>query len=467
MFRYIALISMVVVILLACTKQKVTYVPSHAPFLRSTTSEADSAVLSMSTDEKIGQLLVFQPDLKDSFQIKNLIRLTAENRLGGVILEDLKLMDYISLIDTLQQVSRVPLFNASSNQVSLHNQFADITNLPLAATISAIANDTLRELITTYFIDQLSNLGFNLVLVPSININTTTSKNFDFNTFENDQETVIRRSSMLLAKIQSRNILSIAGDFNEFHNIQNDTTGIRDSMLYRYERLVGDGVSGIHLDPAIFQLDTLRLLPPHFLKKYLDQHTGFDGLLIADWQNEAFQDLAYAGVDVFIIKDSFENRFNTIRRLVDRGLFTQRDLNERVQKVLRAKSWIGLDTIRPVIDQTMATEIMSEGFDDYEIRRMYEASLTLLQNPKNMLPFVATYQQPFQVVQVGEEELWDFQNFVSKYAAFSTANIFPDSNGSFKPLDFKNFNRSKLIITMDQLNISPDKDSAFIKSIND
>jgi beta-N-acetylhexosaminidase len=466
MFKYLSILSLVVV-MMSCTKQEVRYDSSKAPFLKSATSEADSSVLSMSIDEKIGQLLVFQPTLSNSILTENLIQVVKKNRLGGVILEGLTLMDYISLVDSLQHISKVPLFNGSRNQVSLHNQFTDVTNLPMAASISAINNDTLRELITTYFIDQLSNLGINLGLVPSININTNTKKEFDFNTFENDEETVIRRSSFLLGNIQNRNILSVAGDFNELHYFQNDTTGVLDSILNRYTRLVGDGVSGIQIDPAIFQIDTLNLLPPQFLKRYLDKHAGFDGLLIADWQSEPFEDLVYSGVDLFIIKDSFENRFNTIRRLVDQGVFTQKELNDRVQKILRAKSWLGLDTLRPVIDQSMAKQIMSHGFDDYEIRRMYESSLTLLQNPKGMLPFRDTYEKSFQVVQIGEEELWEFQKYVSKYADFSKVRFSPNSENSFEPLSYKKYARSKLIITLDQINLSKEKDSAFIKSIND
>jgi len=114
---------------------------------------------------------------------------------------------------------------------------------------------------------------------------------------------------------------------------------------------------------------------------------------------------------------------------VEEGTFTQTDLNEKVRKILLAKSWMGLDSIPTSIDRPIAEAVMASGFDNYEIRKMYESGLTLLQNPKGILPFKNTYQTPFRIVQVGSEELWDFQNAFSKYASFSNVNIQKDADG--------------------------------------
>ena len=104
-----------------------------------------------------------------------------------------------------------------------------------------------------------------------------------------------------------------------------------------------------------------------------------DGLVIAEWKEEPFQDLAYAGIELFVIKDNYEQRFNTIKRLVEEGSFTPEALNERVAKILHAKSWIGLDTIQPQLDREMAGMIMENGFDDYEraMREKLERELSV------------------------------------------------------------------------------------------
>jgi len=147
MFRYLFL-SMLVVMLFACTRQEAKREVVYTPFLQEEATWADSMVFSMSLDEKIGQLFLFQPSIKDSLQRDSLIRLAQENRLGGVILEGLDLVNYFELIDSMQGLSRFPLFNASRLQVSFNNQFSDLTRFPNAATISAINDDTLKKAIS-------------------------------------------------------------------------------------------------------------------------------------------------------------------------------------------------------------------------------------------------------------------------------------------------------------------------------
>lgn len=462
MFRYLSL-SMLVVVLFACTRQEVKVEQVLTPFLHAEATWADSMVFSMSIDEKIGQLLLYQPQVTDSLQKDSLIRLVVEQRLGGMLLEDMELSGYLDLVDTLQRLSRVPLFNASRQPLSLHNQFSDLIHLPSAATISATGNDTLKTLMETYHLDQLDYLGINLRLdiTPKVPEHT-----FNFNLGTYDQTEVLEQATDQLSQAQDLGILSVAGDFGDLYYLENDTTGVIDSILHPYHHLVQRGISGVKVAPQIFQIDTLLALPPHFLKRYLVEHTDFKGLLFADWKSESFQNIAYTGVDVFIVKDSFENRFNTIRKLVNEGVFTQTDLNEKVRKILLAKSWMGLDTIQPKLDHTLAIDLMNEGFDDFEIRQMYETGMTLVQNPEGLIPFKDTYKRPFRIIQFGKEELWDFQNYFSKYAAFSTSNIKQDSNGRWEALDVHRFRRSKLVLTLNQLTLDQEKDTAFIRSIN-
>ncbi len=467
MLKYLSISILVVITLFACTRQELNYEIMHAPFLQEDQTWADSMVFTMSIDEKIGQLLIYQPSQTDSLQRTELFQLAIQNRIGGIVLEGMSLSEYLLTIDSLQQISRIPLFNASRKSVSHHNQFSDLKDLPSAATISAINNEATQDLIRTYYLDQLNHLGFNISFAPEVNMNKVDGDTFDFDLLNTNPENLIEQSTKMLSDIQGKNMLSVSSNFNELHYFENDTIGRLDKILRPYSNLVKNGLSGIHVDPEIFQIDTLRLLPPHFLKRYLNEFAEFKGLLIADWQEETFQDIAYTGVDVFVIKDSFENRFNRIKTLVDDGFFTMTDLNDKVSKVLMAKTWMQLDTIRPRIDQSMAQDIMKNGFDDYNIRRMYEAGLMLLQNPKGMLPFKKTYKQPFQIVQIGEEDLGEFQKYFSKYAPFSNSNIRPDSNGIFIAPDFSKPKQSKFILTLEGINLSENRDSTFINAVNE
>ncbi len=461
------LLFILILTLFACRRQEPAANLPKAPFLQSNSPWVDSVLLSMSVDDKIAQLLVYQPELEDTLQKNNLIRLVQNNSLGGVILQHLNLSDYLRLYDTLQSRSAIPLFNGTRELVSLHNQFADITDLPNAATISAINDDDLKQRIRSYYKDQLSTLGINLSFAPGMDLNDP-AKPYKFRGAEAEESLLLRRSVELLDHIQSEKILSVAGQFDEFHyELENDTTGLLDSTLCRYRTLSQQGLSGILADHEVFDIDSIHLMPPHFLKRYLRRHLDFEGLVFADWEDNSFRELAYAGVDVFIVKDNFEKRFETIRRLVDEGTFTRADLNEKVQKILLAKAWMGLDTIYNQPDFIRASDLMTLSFNDFEIQQMYEASICLTQNPGNLLPFLDTQKEHFRIIQIGERELLDFQNSFSKYTDFSSRLLRPDTNGVVKPLSVSRLKRAKVILTVDNHLFEAGRDSAFLASVHE
>ena len=464
MYKYLSLLILVVG-LFGCSRPEVAKEQILTPFLKIATTKIDSQLLQMSIDEKIGQLLIYQPELKDSSQLAEVLELGFNNRLGGVILEGLSLHDYVLTVDTLQAIARIPLFNGTREVLSLQNQFSDYTPLPSAATINAISDDSLGIKIIQIYRDQLRHLGINLNLAHQLNVNNTTT--FDKRIVKNTDTEILQYAIENINDFQSENHLSVVTNFKDFYAIEQDTTGTLNKLLDDYRTLICEGISGIHIDEEIFQIDTLRSLPPHFMKRYLDIHAGFKGLLIADWrENESFLDIAYTGVDQFIVRDSFEERFEYIRKLIDAEVFTQTDLNDKVRKVLQAKSWMGLDTLRPKIDWPMAQELMKTNFDDFEIRQMYEAGMIMLQNPNDILPFKKTYKTSFDVLEVGQRELSEFQKYFSKYAAFSQLKIIPDSDGKIEWPQRRNFRKSRLIISLNDVNVDPKRDSLFINALN-
>jgi len=201
--RYITLI-LLVVALLSCRREDLPFEQTHTPFLNSNTEWVDSMLLAMDVDEKIGQLILYQPTLQDSLQKDTLLALAQNKKLGGVILRDLALQEYLYMIDTLQGSTRIPLFNVCQDRVSLHNLFSDFTDLPSAMTIVANNSDTLLETVQDYYLEQLSHLGFNLSFSPGLNMNGPSKANFDFNMFESDKWQLASNSSENLKKLQEQ-----------------------------------------------------------------------------------------------------------------------------------------------------------------------------------------------------------------------------------------------------------------------
>lgn len=452
--------------LCACGKQEPATELPKVPFLQSSSPWVDSLLLTMSLEEKIAQLIVYQPQVGDSLQQDSLIRLVGQYTPGGVILQGIDFNGYFPLYDTLQEKSRIPLFNASREVVSLHNHFSDLPHLPTAATISAINDETLKQKIRDYYTDQLDALGFNLTFATNLGLNAS-DKPFDQGAGEAEEALLLQRSSVLLSQVQEAGVLSVAGTFDEWHyNLLSDTTGVLDSTVCRYRTMSEQGLSGVLAADQIFGHDSLETLPPHFLKRYLKEQVGFEGLIFADWEQQSFRNMAYAGVDVFMIKDNFHNRLDTISQLVKDGVFTLMDLNEKVQKVLLAKAWLGLDTLVQMPDQKFATDLMEASFNKYDIHQMYEASISLVQNPGNILPYTNTYKQPFHMLQLEGEDLQTFQNSFSKYASFASSKLRRDTANRISALKLSSFTGSKVLLTLRDVDLDRQKDAAFIKSVN-
>ena len=85
--------------------------------------------------------------------------------------------------------------------------------------------------------------------------------------------------------------------------------------------MVFNGLSGYLVDSTIFELDSIKNLQTFFLKNYLQQHTGFDGLLVGEVNtNSSIDELIHAGIDVFIVKENANVLFDYFYKYVADGL---------------------------------------------------------------------------------------------------------------------------------------------------
>jgi CubicO group peptidase (beta-lactamase class C family)/beta-glucosidase-like glycosyl hydrolase len=465
--RYLLWQALILFLLFSCNHQPDVQVKLNASFLDSESTWVDSMLLEMSLEEKIGQLILFKPEAQLENLEDSLFQYAEKNYLGGVMLKGLDFFTYQEWINSLQSNSRIPLFNASNEQVSMTNQFIGLQKFPLPVTIGANANDSLINNLVSRLVVQNKRLAVNLSLAPNIDRLDPSKGTFDFHVFQDDPTAIMKRSSKMLEMLKSEHILSIAGSFKDYHLIENDTTCELENILIGYSNLIQNGVSGIYIDPIIFEIDTLPALPKHFLQWYLKRHLDFDGLMVADWTEDAsFEELLHAGVDVFIVKDSVETRLNYIKKYVDEGLFSKKDLNNRVRKVLQAKKWIGLENGQHLINQEEALAAVNEEIDELAVRKLYESSLTILQNPKNLLPFKETYKRDFRIINIGQNKLKTFNEYFSKYAKHLDYTIKTDVDGKLKPINYNRFSYSKLIVTIDNIDLKAKRDSVFIQSIN-
>ncbi|MFK8005339.1 MAG: serine hydrolase [Saprospiraceae bacterium] len=422
----------------------------------------------MTLEEKIGQLIVLKTDFKNKNTKESVYQWVNQGILGGVILEKLEVLEYLEILDSLNLSSQIPLLNGTEEVVLLNNQFSDAVQFPLAPSIGAVQNDTIQKELEKLYLKQCKNVGINFCISPSANRIFLDKKIYPSHAFENDPIIQLARANRVLENLQSENIISLGNTFSEFYQLENDTTGILDTLLFQQKEIVKAGVSGFKIDEQIFAIDSLYQLESFFLKKYLKNKMEFDGLIVAEISKEATVDeLIHSGTDIFIVRDSAKKVFDYLLDFVKTGLMAEKVINDKVRKVLLAKTYAGLDKSPTNLNVEDALAVLKNEYFGFQARQLFEQSITLPQNYNNLLPYTKTYKRDFRIINVGKEKLKVFKDYVSKYANYQNYNHPPDEQGKIKPLKKIFHKHSTAIVVLDNIDLDTFQQKDFVKSVNE
>jgi len=461
------LILFTLVILSSCFHREEDSVVQNTPFLNVDHTNADSILSQMTLAEKIGQLIIVKTDFKNNNTKESVYQLASQGIFGGVILEKLEVLEYVDVLDSLNSYSAIPLLNGTEEVVLLNNQFSDADQFPLAPSIGAVQNDTIQKELEKLYLQQCKKLGINFCISPSANRIFLDRENYPRYAFEDDQKTQLARANRVLENLQSENIISLGNTFSEFYPLENDTTGILDSLLFRQNEIVKAGVSGFKIDEKIFEIDSLYQLESFFLKKFLKEEMEFDGLIVAEISAQATVDeLLHSGTDIFIVRDSAKKVFDYLLEFVQTGLMAEKVINDKVRKILLAKTYTGLDKKPTRLKSEDALTVLKNEYFGFQIRQLFEQSITLAQNYNNILPYHKIYKRDFRIINIGNEKLKVFKDYFSKYANYQIYHRPPDQQGKVKPLKTVFHKHSTAIIVLDNIDLDTFQQKDFVKSVN-
>ncbi|MFT7450845.1 MAG: beta-N-acetylhexosaminidase, partial [Patescibacteria group bacterium] len=457
-------------VICSCHREEKNFEQIYAPFLQVETVWADSMLLEMTMDEKIGQLLVLKTTEevdKDSlaYWVWNL-------GIGGWMPEGISLSDYTSLTDSLQCIARIPLLMGTAQTVALNNQFTDVIDYPLPATISAILSRQKKDVLLAQYVKQCKALNVHFSLVPALQMADTSQIIFDAYALENNSEEQLFLSYSTMDELQKEKVLSIAGPFRDlFFAAETDepAKAWRDSLMNRYFNLSQNGLSGLMIDNAIFRADTNRFYPYGFLTEYLQEYASFNGLIFAqaDSMTNAF-DLLHGGVDVLLVNGQVWQTVAAIRKAVNEGFLSVEQLNAKVRKVLRAKTWLDLDHRRPNLSEEKIARLFAKEDHVYPIYDLYESALTLANNMDSIIPFIQLNKQYFKLIALGDPSMRVFEKTFRKYANLSVyRKLTREEDGGWQSLNDKSLKRKTIVLTLADVLLDADRDEAFIASVNE
>ena len=451
----------------ACERTDNVYEPLHAPFMQVDPVWADSILQGMTLEQKIGQLILLKTDSKSTIEKDSLYHWVENGLLGGLLMNDLKLNEFINRLDTCKKRSPVPLFVATDQQVLLNNQFSDQLKFPKPVSLSAVGQDSVRSELDELMIQQCKALGINFCFSPGLDRFENDSLTFDSNIYEFEWEKNLINSANKMRTLQDSKILAVAGAFEDYLFMDGDTTGMLDSILNPYFNLCQNGLSGIMVDQKIFDNDTINELPTYFIKNYFRQKLEFGGLIVSEKTQSANLDkLLHAGTEIFVVRDSVRETIDYIKAYVEEGLLPMKSLDSKVYRVLLAKEWMSLDSIQTKVVPEYAKAWLQNDELELYARRLFESSIVLANNPNALIPFSKNYNRDFRVFNYGAKALSNFNSFFKNYTDFKSYQLAASDSVLLKELDFKANKKSNIVLTLEDLNLNAKKDSLFIASVN-
>ena len=238
----------IIALLIACNRTDYTPSVARAPFLNTESDWADSLLLTLTLEEKIGQLIFLKTNAPDSNRQLQLEKDIRAGKIAGIQLSGLPLDDYAKFIDQAQTKGKIPLLTGTNEQVSPNQIFSDQVPYPLPITMATLHNEELsRNLLDTYLIKARA-LKLDLIFGPELHTDHEADTIFNFQQSAYPSALLTQRSIRMVDQFQQEGILTVANDFKDLIYIENDTLRTLPRLLQKYSRLVHRGsVSYTHL----------------------------------------------------------------------------------------------------------------------------------------------------------------------------------------------------------------------------
>ncbi len=457
----IALIGSLLVLLSGCTPHDHAFMEGNAPFLQTKASWVDSLIRQMPLEEKLGQLLLVNSSYYHPQKKADLIRWSQDGQIGGFLQTNIPSGDFVSLVNETQASAKVPLFVASNQSVSITNQFIDLPDYPAQASLTAIANDSVRSFLQNELIRQFENFGINLYFGPSLQMPQATDLSFSADQLTLDDPLFTNTLIRQLQAFQDHKIFTVAFPLEDTPFLaDSDTSSVKPDSSAIVQALVQNGLSGLITDPSVFSHPVVKELPSFYLKTYLQQTYQFGGLVFAELPNpDSIEAVLFSGTDMLIVDQQIDLIHQKLIELVETGMLSQKILDQKVRKILMAKAWTGATPTQKNTPDRNAHYQLSAFNHAYFTKKLFESSVVLASNPQLVIPFDDLYQ-PTQVIEAGKVAP-DLKSFIAKFIDFENIRISIDKE--FASLDIA---PKRTIVSINQITLSPAKHARFIRQIN-
>ncbi|MCH7955580.1 MAG: serine hydrolase, partial [Candidatus Marinimicrobia bacterium] len=388
----------------------------------------------MTVEEKVGQLMVpaYAPRFfnEGNVQFNRLLNLVKKYHVGGVMFFRGKPYAVGRSIERLQAAAKTPLLIMADMEWGLPMRVDESTRFLQNMATGATGNEDYAYQIGKITGKEARAIGVHIGLAPVMDVNNNPD-NIIINTrsYGEDPALVSRMGAAFIRGLQEEGIYATAkhfpghGDTDVDSHISLPTINASRERIDRlelppFQAAVDAGVKCISVAHITFsQIEEMEgrptTLDPYFIKTVLRKQMGFKGLVISDamdmggitdnyWSGEAAVLAINAGIDIILLPPNFESTYKFVLQAVREGRISMERLNESVRRILRAKADLGLDK-KPVYSEENLEKIMSDSKFAWKAEKIANASMTLLRDDKNMIPFHAEKIEKLLVLTVTDE----------------------------------------------------------------
>ncbi len=407
--------------------------------------EIDSALASMTLDEKIGQLFMI-PVYSSKGQVEQdkIAAMIKEYKLGGLIFMQGNPSAQKRMTAYFQKISKTYLLIAQDAEWGPAMRLDGTVSFPHQLTLGAIQDPQLIYDFGKEVARECRVLGVNMNFAPVIDINNN-PKNPIINdrSFGENRYSVALRGLMYMKGLQDHGLIACGKHFPGHGDTDKDShktlpyvTGDRariDSIeLFPYKVLIPQGLMSImsaHLFvPALDNTPNMAAsLSPIIVGKLLRKELHFDGLIVTDalsmkgvsdyhQPGELELKALLAGNDILLFPEDIPKAISQIKSALTSGLLSQEQLDQHVLRILKAKEFAKqnalVDTAHADLDKLLNNQYVKT-----LNRKLFGQALTLVRDHPRWIPLKNLEKIKIAALSIGADGDNIFLERISKYTS--------------------------------------------------
>ncbi len=386
------------------------------PFNTSSEQEQwiDHILSSMTVEQKIGQLMMVATysNQKES-HYQNVELLIERYHIGGLVFFQGSPTRQVELINRYQRKAEIPLLIGMDAEWGVGMRLDSIIPFPKQMTLGGVDNIQVVYNYAAEIARQCKQLGVHVNFAPVLDVNNNASNPvINMRSFGEDPDLVAQKGIAYLHGLQDNGILAAGKHFpghgdtdTDSHQalpVINHSLSRLDSIeMVPFKKSVLEGIEGImvaHLSLPALETDPNRpaSLSVNIVHRRLRLEYDYDRLVFTDAMNmqgvtsifpsgkaelEAFK----AGCDVLLMPVNVPAVLESFRSALEQGEISEKMIDEKVIRILRAKYKAGLYTKKTLDGRSMVQKLNRH--TETISRSIFEHAITLVNNEGRLIPF--------------------------------------------------------------------------------